>query len=569
MVEKVKHDVVIVGAGLAGLRAAIAAAEKSRKISIALIAKTYPIRCHSTCAEGGTAAVLRPEEGDSFDLHAWDTVKGADFLADQDAVEFFVREMPKEILLLDNWGCPWSRREDGKIAQRAFGGHSFNRTVFAADRTGFHEVHTLYERSLIYPNIVRYDEHFVTNLFIENGRIKGVSAIRLKTGDLIIFEAKAVIFATGGAGRLYGFTTYSHQVTADGLAIAYRAGVPLKDMEFIQFHPTGLVPSGILMSEACRGEGGYLRNKYGERFMEKYAPQKMELAPRDVVARAMWQEILEGRGIESEHGPYIALDLTHLGEEKIEERLPLIREAAKKFVGVDPVEELIPVRPVAHYTMGGIHTNVKCETPVKGFYAAGECACVSVHGANRLGSNSTAECLVFGRVAGEQAAEFALKTDFKEIKKEEAEAEEKRIFDEFLGRSGDENPYDIKRELNKVMEKHFWIFRTGDEMKEGIKKIKQLKERYKNIEIVDKRRGFNTDLLQSMEIGFMLDVAEVVAIGAYTRTESRGAHYRLDYPNRDDKNWLKHTLAYYTPEGPKLDYIPVTITRWEPVERKY
>ena len=566
---RVQHDIVIVGAGLAGLRAAIAAAEKNRNLSIAIISKTYPIRCHSVCAEGGTAAVLREDEGDSFDLHAWDTVKGSDFLADQDAVEFFVREIPREILLLDNWGCPWSRREDGRIAQRAFGGQSFNRTVFAKDRTGLHEVHTLYERSLMYPNIVRYDEYFLTNLVIEDNEVRGVTAIELKTGDLILFEAKAVILATGGAGRLYGFTTYSHQVTGDGMAIAYRCGIPLKDMEFFQFHPTGLVPSGILISEAARGEGGYLRNKHGERFMERYAPERMELAPRDVVARAMWKEIVEGRGFEGEHGAYIALDLTHLGEDKIEERLPLIREAAKKFVGIDPVEEPLPVRPVAHYTMGGIHTNVWTETPVKGLFAAGEVACVSIHGANRLGSNSTAECLVFGRVAGERAAEYAMRKDLKHVSGEFYREEERRIFDEFLGKSGDESPYQIKKELNEVMDKHFWIFRTGDEMREGIKKIRELKERYKNVEIVDRKRGFNTDLVYAFEVGFMLDLAEVVAVAAYERKESRGAHYRLDYPERDDENWLKHSLAYYTPQGPKLEYIPVKITKWQPVERKY
>ena len=564
---RVQHDIVIVGGGLAGLRAAIAAAEKSKKLSIALISKTYPIRCHSVCAEGGTAAVLR--EGDSFDLHAWDTVKGADFLADQDAVEFFVRESPKEILRLDNWGCPWSRTEDGRIAQRAFGGQSFNRTVFAADRTGFHEVHTLYERTLMYPNIVRYDEYFMTNLIIEDGVARGITAIELKTGDLVLFEAKAVILATGGAGRLFGFTTYSHQVTGDGMAIAYRCGVPLKDMEFFQFHPTGLVPSGILMTEACRGEGGYLRNRDGERFMERYAPERMELAPRDVVARSMWKEIIEGRGIESEYGPYIALDLTHLGEEKIEERLPLIREAAKKFAGIDPVEEPIPVRPVAHYTMGGIHTNMWCETPVRGLYATGEVACISIHGANRLGSNSTAECLVFGRVAGERAAEYALSTELRHVGDDVYREEEKRVFDEFLGRSGDESPYQIKKELNEVMDGSFWIFRDGGEMKEGLRKILELKERYRNIEIVDSKRRFNTDMIYAFEVGFMLDLAETVAVGAIARTESRGAHYRLDYPDRDDENWLKHTLAYYTPEGPKLEYIPVTITKWQPVERKY
>ncbi|AGK62171.1 succinate dehydrogenase subunit A [Archaeoglobus sulfaticallidus PM70-1] len=561
---RIRNDIVIVGAGLAGMRAAIAAAEVSKQLSIAIVSKTYPIRCHSVCAEGGTAAVMR--EGDSFDLHAWDTVKGADFLADQDAVEFFVKEMPREILLLDNWGCPWSRTEDGKIAQRPFGGHSFNRTVFAADRTGFHEVHTLYERMLSYPNITRFDEYFMTNLVIENNEVKGITAIELKSSELVLFEAKAVIIATGGAGRLFGFTTYSHTVTGDGLAVAYRAGVPLKDMEFFQFHPTGLIPSGILMTEACRGEGGYLLNSKGERFMERYAPERMELAPRDVVARSMWTEILEGRGLKSPYGDYIALDLTHLGEEKINERLPLIRDAAIKFAGVDPVEEPIPVKPVAHYTMGGIHTNMYCETPVRGLYAAGEAGCVSIHGANRLGSNSTAECLVFGRVAGERAAEYALsKSYYPSV--DSLEEEEKRIYSLF--REGDESVYQIKTELNKTMDENLWIFRDEQGIMNAIKKIKELKERYKNVGVSDRGKSFNTDLTYAIEVGYMLDLAEVVAIGALNRKESRGAHFRTDYPKRDDENWLKHTLAYYTPEGPKFEYIPVTITKWEPVERKY
>ncbi|MEM0331658.1 MAG: succinate dehydrogenase/fumarate reductase flavoprotein subunit [Archaeoglobaceae archaeon] len=564
---KQEYDVVVVGAGLAGMRAAISAAQKSKDLSIAIIAKTYPIRCHSVCAEGGTAAVLRDD--DSYDLHAWDTIKGSDFLADQDAVEFFVRECPKEILRLDNWGCPWSRLKDGRIAQRAFGGHSVNRTVFAADRTGFHEVHTLYEKMVSYDNVEIFPEHFLTNLFIEDNKVKGVATINLKNGELVAFESKAVILATGGAGRLYGFTTYSHQVTGDGIAIAYRNGLPLKDMEFFQFHPTGLVPSGILMTEACRGEGGYLINKEGERFMKRYAPEKMEIAPRDIVSRAMWREIIEGRGFESEFGPYIALDLTHLGEEKINERLPLIRDAAKKFVGIDPVEEPIPVRPVAHYTMGGIHTNIKTESPVAGLYAAGECACVSIHGANRLGSNSTIECLVFGNVAGNMAAEYALRNGRMKITSEEIAIEEKRIYDSILGKSGDENPYQIKKELNETMDKNVWIFRTESELKDAVAKIKELKERYKDVEINDTRKGFNTDLLSTMEIGYMLDLAEVVAIAALKRTESRGAHYRLDYPKRDDVNWLKHSMAYYTPDGPRFEYIPVTITKWQPVERKY
>ncbi len=565
---KVQYDIVIIGSGIAGLRAAIAAAEKSNKLSIAIVSKTYLLRCHSVCAEGGINTVLR--EGDSFDVHAWDTIKGSDFLADQDAVEFFVKEVPTEILRLDNWGCPWSRKEDGKIAQRTLGGHSTGRTVFAADRTGFHITHTLYERLLTYDNIERYDEYFVTDIIIEEDEVKGVAAIDLKTGELTFFKAKAVVIATGGAGRMYGFTSCSYTVTGDGIALAYYSGVPLKDMEFVQFHPTGLVPAGgVLISEACRGEGGYLLNKHGERFMKKYAPEKMELAPRDVVSRAIWTEILEGNGFDSENGPYVALDLRHLGEEKINERLPMIRETSIKFANIDPVEEPIPVRPTVHYIMGGIHVNRFCESPIRGLYAAGEAACVSIHGANRLGGNALAECLVFGRVAGERAAEYALNTGQKHISDSVAKSIESKIFDDLLGKSGDENPYKLRKELNETMDKYVGVFRDESGLKVAIKKIKELKERYRNVEIHDKSRSFNTNLVSTMETGFLIDLAEVVATAALLRTESRGAHYRIDYPKRDDVNWLKHTLAYYTPDGPRFDYIPVVITRWQPTERKY
>jgi succinate dehydrogenase / fumarate reductase flavoprotein subunit len=561
--EIIQHDVTIVGTGIAGMRAAISAAEEN--LSVALISKTYPIRCHSVCAEGGINTALRPD--DSFELHAWDTIKGSDFLADQDAVEFFVREIPKEILRLDNWGCPWSRREDGKIAQRILGGHGVNRTVFAADRTGFHIIHTLYERSLMYPNIQKYSEFFVTSLIIEENEVKGIAAIDLRSGELKFFGAKAVILATGGAGRLYAFTSCSHIVTGDGIAIAYRAGVPLKDMEFIQFHPTGLVPAGgILISEACRGEGGYLLNKNGERFMKRYAPDQMELAPRDIVSRAIMREILEGRGFEGEFGAYVTLDLTHLGEERINERLPLIREASIKFAGIDPVEEPIPVRPTVHYTMGGIHAEFT-ETSIKGLFAAGEAACLSIHGANRLGGNALAECLVFGRVAGEKAAEYVERKELK-VSRKAYEGEEKRLSN-LLGKNGDENPYEIKRELNATMEENFGVFRNERDMLEGIRRIRELKKRYQNISVEDKSKAFNTDLIFAMEVGYMLDLAEVVAMGALKRKESRGSHYRVDYPKRDDENWLKHTLAYYSKDGPRFEYIPVRITKWQPVERRY
>ncbi|AGK60892.1 succinate dehydrogenase subunit A [Archaeoglobus sulfaticallidus PM70-1] len=550
----IEHDVVVVGSGIAGLRCAIAAAMKG--VSVGIVAKTYPIRCHSVCAEGGIGAVMSEE--DSFDLHAWDTVKGSDFLADQDVVEFFVREIPKEILRLDNWGCPWSRDDSGRIALRILGGHSAKRTVFAADRTGFHIVHTLYEKSLMY-DIQKYSEYFVTGLAVEDNRCAGVYAINLKSGEVEAIRAKATVLATGGAGRLYSFSSYSNTVTADGMAIAYRSGVPLKDMEFFQIHPTGLIPSGILVSEACRGEGGYLLNSKGERFMERYAPERMELAPRDVVSRAIWSEIEQGRGFESEYGPYVLLDLTHLGEDRIEERLPLVRETAIKFAGVDPVEEPIPVRPTVHYTMGGIHVNY-CETSIPGLFACGECACLSIHGANRLGSNSLAECLVFGKVAGEKAAEYAERSEFRSISTDE---EEKRIYSLFS--NGDESAYTIKRELNQTMDRNLWIFRDEQGIMNALKKIRELKDRYRNIEVSDRSKIFNTDLTFAIEVGYMLEIAEVVALSALNRKESRGAHFRTDYPKRDDGNWLKHTLVRHG----RIEYIPVKITKWKPVERSY
>lgn len=565
--EKITHDIIIVGAGIAGLRAAIAAAEVSNKIDVAVISKLYPVRSHSVCAQGGTAAVLK--ERDSYDLHAWDTIKGSDFLADQDVVEFFVKRAPQEIIQLEHWGLPWSRTDDGKINQRPFGGHSFPRACFAADMTGFHEMHTLYGKATTHDNITFYDEWFVTSLVVEDNVAMGLTAIELKTGRMYAFRSKAIIMATGGYARIYEFTTFSHTSTGDGMAIAYKAGVPLKDMEFIQFHPTGLVPSGILITGGARGEGGYLINAKGERFMKRYAPEKMELAPRDIVSRAETTEIQEGRGLEGPYGPYIALDLRHLGEEKINERLPLIRDVAIKLGGVDPVEEPIPIRPAAHYSMGGIHANIRTETPVSGLYAAGECSCLNVHGANRLGTNSTSDCLVFGAVAGEEAAKHVLSSSFREIPNEKLLAEEKRIFDEILGGEGDERVHVIRNEMRRIMSEKVWIFREGDKLSDALKEMRELKKRFKNIRVEDKGKSFNTGLVEALQLDFTLNLAEVTIASALARTEFRGAHSRLDYPKRDDQNWLKHTLAYYTKDGPRLEYIPVTITKWPPTARAY
>ena len=565
--ETLVHDIIILGGGLAGLRAAIAAAAVSDTIDVALISKVQPLRSHSVCAQGGTAAVLR--EGDSHDLHAWDTVKGSDFLADQDVVEFFVRQSPQEIITLEHWGCPWSRTADGKINQRPFGGHSFPRASFAADMTGFHEMHTLHGKAIAQQNITFYDEWFVTSLIVEDNRALGLTAIALKTGAMHALRAKAVILATGGYERIYEFTTFSHSATGDGMTMAYRAGVPLKDMEFVQFHPTGLLPPGVLITEGARGEGGYLLNAQGERFMKRYAPDKMELAPRDIIARAETTEIQEGRGLMGPYGPYIALDITHLGEEKIDERLPLIRDVSIKLGGVDPVKGPIPIKPAAHYSMGGIHASIKTATPVSGLYAAGECCCQSLHGANRLGTNSTADCLVFGAVAGEEAAQYCLSSTLEELPRERPAAEQKRVFDDIFGNEGAERVPVIRDEMRRVMHEKVWIFRKADELKDALQTIQELKERFKHIRVEDRGRSFNTDLVAALQLDFMLDLAEVTVTGALARTESRGAHARLDYPQRDDENWLKHTLAYYTQEGPRLEYSPVTITQWPPVARTY
>jgi succinate dehydrogenase / fumarate reductase flavoprotein subunit len=565
-----KHDVIVLGSGLAGLRAAIEAA-RNPDLDVAIVSKVQLMRSHSVCAEGGTAAVMQPEEGDSFELHAWDTVRGADFLSDQDVVKRFVEEAPKEILLLEHWGIPWSRRPDGRIAQRPFGGHSYDRAVFAADKTGFAEMQALYDTLQKYNNISRYDECYVSSIIIKDNVFCGLTAWDLTSGEFFFLQGKALIIATGGACRMFGFTTYSLTATGDGLAMAYRAGLPIKDLEFVQFHPTGLVPSGILITEAARGEGGYLLNNKGERFMEKYAPSKMEVAPRDIVSRSEMTEIEEGRGFSGPEGlDYVHIDLRHLGAAKINERLPMIREVAMKFNFIDPIFEPIPVRAAAHYFMGGVHTDLDGATPVQGIWAAGEAACVSLHGANRLGSNSTAECLVWGKITGDGAARYASKQKAmpslpKETKLKDEEA---RVFNRFSSK-GEESAYVLRKELQKTMDGQVNVFRTGPGLKTALDKIQEIKQRLPGIKVEDRGHIYNTDLLSCLEVDNLLDLAEIIVTGALARNESRGAHSRRDFPKRDDVDWLKHTLAHYTPKGPRLDYIPVNITMWKPVERKY
>ena len=579
------HDILIVGGGGAGLRAAIAVAEINPQLDIALVSKVYPMRSHTVAAEGGTAAVIK--ENDSIEDHINDTITGSDWMADQDAVELFVNEAPAELIQLEHWGCPWSREPDGRVAVRPFGGMRIERTWFAADKTGFHLLHALFQTSLKYTSITRYDESFATKLLVENGRCQGVTAVELRSGMVQPVLAKAVIMCTGGAGRIFPFTTNGAIKTGDGMALAYRAGVALKDMEFVQYHPTGLPGTGILITEAARGEGGILVNKDGYRYLQDYDlgkpldvndpghPQKrtMELGPRDKLSQCFVKEHDKGNTMPGPYGDVVHLDVRHLGEEKIDKKIPFVRELAKNYAGIDPVYEPIPVRPVVHYMMGGIHTDIEAATPLPGLYAAGECACVSINGANRLGSNSLTELLVFGARAGSAAATFAQEQPACDTQALEAQArdEQTRINQQFISKTdGTERIASLRAEMTATMEAGAGIYRTQASLQETCNKVSELKERFANISLDDRSLTFNTDLTAALELECMLDVAEAVAYSAVARTESRGSHQRTDHPQRDDDNFLAHSMAYRSDDGPpRIEYRDVVITRWPPAERKY
>lgn len=597
MSEEIVHDVIIVGAGLAGSWAAMEAAKNGVK-NVGVLSKLHPLRSHSGAAQGGIAAFLnnvRPVAGtgprgpleqippgeeliDSWELHMWDTIKGSDWLGDQDAIEVMVKEAPGIIFEYEHMGCVFSRTPDGRIAQRRFGGHSAPRANYSADYTGHVLLHTIHEQALRH-GVKFYSEWYCMDLIVEDNVCKGVVAIDVLTGELHLMRAKAVMFGTGGYGRAWKITSNAFANTGDGVAIAYNAGVPLMDMEFVQFHPTGLYKHGILMSEACRGEGGYLVNNQGERFMEKYAPDKMELAPRDLVSRSEQTEINEGRGVGPD-GKGIYLDMRHLGREKIMARLPQVRDLALEFVGADIIDEPAPIQPTAHYSMGGIPATVDGQviadadnTPVAGFYAAGECACISVHGANRLGTNSLLGASVFGRRSGRAMAEFVTNgAEPGAIGGNPLERNRKKIAG-LVDNSGGENVEDIAQELKTTMMDKVGIYRDEENLSQALEQIRELQMRFKKAAVMDKSKRFNTDVLAALETGHLLTFSEVVAAGALARKESRGAHFRTDFTKRDDENWIRHTLAHKGKEGeaPKLSYKSVHIDyeKYPPQERKY
>jgi len=577
--ETVLHDVLLVGGGGAGLRAAIAVAEAAPALSVAVASKVYPMRSHTVSAEGGAAAVIKAD--DSLDAHAYDTISGGDWMCDQDAVEAFVREAPEEMLRLEHWGCPWSREPDGHVAVRPFGGMKTERTWYAADKTGFHMLHTLYQTCLKYTAITTYDEWFVTHLLVDDGRCQGAVAIQLATGKVYALLAKAVILCTGGCGKVFPYTTNANIKTGDGMALAYRAGAPLKDMEFIQYHPTGLPFTGILITEAARSEGGWLLNKDGYRYLQDYdlgtpepkpVKKSMELGPRDRLSQAFVKEMEKGRTVETPHGHVVHLDIRHVGEKVIEAKLPFVRELCLKYENLDPVKELIPVRPVVHYMMGGVHTDIDGATPLPGLYAAGEVACVNINGANRLGSNSLTELLVFGARAGTAAARFAA-AQAEPTRGVLAQAldEERRLNREYLEKSGGtERVAPLRTEMQEAMEKGAGIYREAKGLQAAADTIAALKERFGDVALDDRSRTFNTELTACLELSNMLELADAMIHSALHRTESRGAHQRTDHPERDDERFLAHSLAHWSAgSAPRIDYLPVTITRWPPGERVY
>jgi fumarate reductase flavoprotein subunit len=575
----ISHDVVLVGGGGAGLRAAIAIAETNPQLSVAVVSKVYPMRSHTVSAEGGAAGVIAAD--DTLDEHAYDTVSGSDWLCDQDAVEAFIAEAPQELLRLEHWGCPWSRQPDGRIAVRPFGGMKKMRTWFAADKTGFHMLHTLFQTSLKYGSVARYDEWFVTKLLVDDGRVQGVVALELMSGRVETITAKAVILCTGGCGRVFPFTTNANIKTGDGMALAYRAGAPLKDMEFVQYHPTGLPFTGILITEAARAEGGWLLNRDGYRYLQDYnlgqpdpkpVLRSMELGPRDRLSQAFVHEVEKGRTVDTPYGPVVHLDLRHLGATLIDTKLPFVRELCLKYENIDPVSELVPVRPVVHYMMGGVHTDIRGATPLEGLYAAGEVACVSINGANRLGSNSLPELLVFGARAGQAAAEYASGAPSPgHAVLAQGQDEQRRLERDLLQENaGSERISVIREQMQQTMEESAGIYRAGDSLTKAVDTLAELRERFGAVALADHSRTFNTELVAALELSNMLDVSQCIVHSAVRREESRGAHQRTDFPARDDRRFLAHSLAHRDPDGScRVEYLPVTITRWPPGERVY
>ncbi|HJL73298.1 MAG TPA: FAD-binding protein [Nitrospinaceae bacterium] len=568
----IKHDVVIVGSGLAGMRAAL---EVCKDLDVAVLSKVYPTRSHSGAAQGGIAASLGNSEPDSWEEHFYDTVKGGDFLNDQDAVEEFVKAAPSVIYELEHLGCVFSRTPNGKIAQRSFGGHSKPRACFSADRTGHAILHALHEQLLKSAKSVKiYSEWYMHSLILDGDRCSGIVVSDIRTGAVEVMQARAVIFATGGYGRVFNITSNAFAGTADGVMSAYRAGIPIEDAEFVQYHPSGLYRQGILFSEAARGEGGYLLNGKGERFMEKYAPSRMELAPRDIVARAEQSEMDAGRGVDGKD--IIHLDLRHLGKARIMERLPQIRQLGIDFIGVDCITDPLPIQPTAHYSMGGIPVDKFGQvisdaegTPVKGFFAAGECACVSVHGANRLGTNSLLDAVVFGERAGKVALEYAKTVSHAPVNESHEKTKVLELFEDIFQQDGSECYNDIRNEMKTIMTENCGVFRDADRLKVCIETIQNLRQRYKKGKVTDKGKVFNTEIYEIIELGNMLGMAEVIATAALARNESRGGHHRTDFPKRDDQNFLKHSLVYPTDDGVEIKYKPVVITKHQPAERTY